>query len=596
MDASCLCYDPDKFLASDVHFSAISALSVTPDSVVVIADQGNYRLRSVTSGLPPDKADGVFEVPDAESQESYIFNKFGQHEITKDLMTGMTKYKMTYTQTTSTGKLASVTNAYGAKLTVLRDYKGRVNALQTASGLKFDLQMSRVGDLETLASDQLPIKTSFRYYGSSGLLKSKLDSHYSYHYEYDVYGRLVQSILPTGEAIGLHFNLTSQGASIEVTSNGILKEVALVQDQLVSTRPVGSDLNRRVVSVTSDKALVQRDPHGYGLTIGTIPHPVIQVTSDPVMADSFPMPGEQRTFLGTNLINTLTWKYSLASGAGSYMGISKTLKVNNEDLLTIHYDKLQRRQLLFSLNSNGKDQLLEIRYDSLSRPLVAEPAKGSGFATVTQSYDVFGNLDSWSWGDLAEKLDFDQTGRLKSRSRSNETLISYEYQEDFDVLPKSVIIDNKKSKYEMVYDDVNGGLKRVKTPMGHFYDFNLKSSVGLMRFQVRFPWITETDLAFELMYNGLGQIMRKRMPSKDHQHVTYAYGSNNNMLRKIMAGETESEFGYNLDTGLMESVVTRCGHHFDMRTRMKYHGGLIKEMKIRFSGSSSPDFDNAVFR
>ena len=68
------------------------------------------------------------------------------------------------------------------------------------------------------------------------------------------------------------------------------------------------------------------------------------------------------------------------------------------------------------------------------------------------------------------------------------------------------------------------------------------------------------------------------------------------MLRKIMAGETESEFGYNLDTGLMESVVTRCGHHFDMRTRMKYHGGLMKEMKIRFSGSSSPDFDNAVFR
>ena len=55
-------------------------------------------------GLPPEKADGVFEVPDAEAQESYIFNKFGQHVITKDLMTGTTKFKMSYTQTTSTGK------------------------------------------------------------------------------------------------------------------------------------------------------------------------------------------------------------------------------------------------------------------------------------------------------------------------------------------------------------------------------------------------------------------------------------------------------------------------------------------------------------
>ena len=42
--------------------------------------------------------------------------------------------------------------------------------------------------------------------------------------------------------------------------------------------------------------------------------------------------------------------------------------------------------------------------------------------------------------------------------------------------------------------------------------------------------------------------------------------------------------GYDHDTGLLESVVTRCGHHFDMRMRMKYHGGQMKELKIRFPG------------
>ena len=112
--------------------------------------------------MPPEKADGVFEVPDAEAQESYIFNKFGQHVITKDLMTGTTKFKMSYTQTTSTGKLASVTDAYGAKLMVLRDFKGRVNALQTAAGLKFSLETSRVGDLEALTSENPPSKSIFR--------------------------------------------------------------------------------------------------------------------------------------------------------------------------------------------------------------------------------------------------------------------------------------------------------------------------------------------------------------------------------------------------------------------------------------------------
>ena len=29
------------------------------------------------------------------------------------------------------------------------------------------------------------------------------------------------------------------------------------------------------------------------------------------------------------------------------MGIRKTLRVNNEDLLTVFYDKLQRRQVLY---------------------------------------------------------------------------------------------------------------------------------------------------------------------------------------------------------------------------------------------------------
>lgn len=78
-------------------------------------------------------------------------------------MTGTTKFKMSYTQTTSTGKLASVTDAYGAKLTVLRDFKGRVNALQTGKGLKFALEMSRVGDLESLTAENPPSKSIFRY-------------------------------------------------------------------------------------------------------------------------------------------------------------------------------------------------------------------------------------------------------------------------------------------------------------------------------------------------------------------------------------------------------------------------------------------------
>jgi len=35
----------------------------------------------------------------------------------------------------------------------------------------------------------------------------------------------------------------------------------------------------------------------------------------------------------------------------------------------------------------------------------------------------------------------------------------------------------------------------------------------------------------------------------------------------MVVGETETEFNYDESTGLLESVMTKSGHHFDMRTR-----------------------------
>ena len=146
--------------------------------------------------------------------------------------------------------------------------------------------------------------------------------------------------------------------------------------------------------------------------------------------------------MGTNLISTLSWKYTLATGSGnsgSMMGIRKTLKVNNEDLLTVFYDKLQRRQVLYGLTSSGKEELLEVRYDSQSRPLIFEAAS---FASMEQSYDRFGNLEKWNWGDLTEAYKYDQNGRLTDLTRGNITFMTYQYKEKFDMLPYIVKLGN----------------------------------------------------------------------------------------------------------------------------------------------------------
>ena len=104
----------------------------------------------------------MFEVPDPDTNEAYVFNKFGQHMLTRDIMTGNVLYKMSYNQATSNGKLSSVTDGHGRTLTVMRDYKGRVNALQTANGLKYALKMATgVGYLESFEAPD-KYKATFR--------------------------------------------------------------------------------------------------------------------------------------------------------------------------------------------------------------------------------------------------------------------------------------------------------------------------------------------------------------------------------------------------------------------------------------------------
>ena len=173
LDAACSCFEIDQYLATNAQFNSISSIAVTPDSVLYIADQGNVRIRAVSSSISVSDRNGrrggshsdsaVFEVPDPDTNEVYVFNKFGQHMLTRDIMTGNVLYKMSYNQATSNGKLSSVTDGHGRTLTIMRDYKGRVNALQTASGLKYTLKIS--SGLNYLESFESPdkYKAAFRY-------------------------------------------------------------------------------------------------------------------------------------------------------------------------------------------------------------------------------------------------------------------------------------------------------------------------------------------------------------------------------------------------------------------------------------------------
>ena len=575
LDAGCRCYDPESYLAASTRFSSISSIAVSPDGRLYVADQGNLRIRIVASYMPTREDEEVFEVPDPESQELYVFNRFGQHVLTKDLLTQALIYSMDYSQITSTGKLVSITDSDGRKLVILRDYSQQVTALQTSDGQKHAVKVNRMGYLESFSTPD-GYNAHFNYASSTGLLETKLDSqNYGYIFKYDQYGRLIESVSPTGEITFLTFNLTLHGGNIKVGES-----VLSVNDNKVTETSLSGDIIKET-SIQQDKTL-EVTVLDRTLTLVTITHPVIR-HRHPVIGDSYPMIGGLRVEAGTNLVSKVDWEYGIQTSGHDtqLLGINKKLRVNGENLLFVSYDKLQRREVLYLPD---KTELLEIKYDEYSRPITwVTPSRV--WAPVSQKYDRFGHLEVWQKGDIYEKYSYDKNGRLADVSDGKGSIISYEYKEH-DTIPFTFKTGNGAS-YLLDYDAKSGAVKSLTTPRGHIHSWNIQPDISKIKWSYISPW---SLTPYTVIFNVNGDIQSVKYPGNDQ--VSYIY-TNSGELQSIFAGATEIEFSLEPESKYIESIfINQAG--LETREKRKYHNGWLKEQRIRFGGSNP--FDNAFIK
>ena len=233
-EESCVCYDDDHVLAAKAIFSTISALAVTPDGVVHVMDQGNLRIRSVTSSLPQLTSQRLYEIFSPETQEIYVFNRFGHHFETRNIPTGRILYSFVYNVNTSNGKLSSVTDASGNRVSFLRDYSGQVTLIENSRQQKCRLVMSRMRYLEHMVTSN-GYNVTLTYHGASRLLRSSMDSIGRAHvYTYDEFGRLIKAVTPSGQLIELHFDLSIKGARVTVTRDGLSPITMLINGAKVT--------------------------------------------------------------------------------------------------------------------------------------------------------------------------------------------------------------------------------------------------------------------------------------------------------------------------------------------------------------------------
>lgn len=222
MESNCDCFNSDVNLAINSKMSSIASITITPDGNLHLCDQGNVRIRSVIPSLPSLDSNGDYEIQSPETEEVYVFNRFGQHVTTKNMATGKSIYNFSYTVNTPIGRLNFVTDSSGDKIQLLRDYSNIVKSIENSKGSKCKLDISPRSKMLQVLTLPNGHNFNFEYVGSSGLLKSRIDSlgPNSVSYEYDQYGRLIKATQPNGQPVTIKCDQNSDLTSNKMGKNG----------------------------------------------------------------------------------------------------------------------------------------------------------------------------------------------------------------------------------------------------------------------------------------------------------------------------------------------------------------------------------------
>lgn len=575
LERGCDCYEADHYLATSAKFNTISALTVTPDGTVYIADQANIRIRSVQASLPTGTSK-EYEIYSPDSQEIYVFNRFGQHIQTRNILTGESSYIFAYNVNTSNGKLGTVTDATGNRIYFLRDYTTQVQFIENTKGQKTHVKMSpRIKMLHELSTPD-NYNVTFEYHGSTGLLKSKLDTTgRSYVYNYDEFGRLTSVVTPTGKVINLNFDLSSKGASIQVLENAERDRMLLIQGTNVLEK-IGEATTH--MSIQSDGGTQSISPWDNTIAMETAPY-VLLSEIDPLLGESYPVPSKQRSEVKNELANRFEWRYYLKRSQNNnprnpVSHVARKLRINGENLLTLEYD---RDGQSIAIMADDKNELLTVTYDKSLRPTAYRPQSGE-YAGVELEYDRNGRLTVWKWGDLQETYSFD-TGRLNEIKYGDGTSLIYAFKDAFSSYPLKVTTP-RRSDYLLQYDDA-GALQSLTTPRGHIHAFSLQTSLGFFKFQYFSPIQRHP---FEILYDDDGQVLAKIHPHQSGK-VAYVYDKAGR-LETVLAGLSQTLYTYQDKNSLLKLVeVKEPG--FELRREFKYHGGLLKDEKLKFSSKGT---------
>ncbi|XP_055602719.1 teneurin-a [Uranotaenia lowii] len=585
---------PETILSSHIKFHAISAIAVSQDGVINIADQGSLRILALQHYLPQHDTNGEFQIPFTPTNEIYVFNRYGQHVATKDLSSSRTRYSFLYSKNTSFGKLSTVTDSSGNKIQFLRDYSNVVSSIENTQDHKSELKISSNGMLTRIIERKGKSELQFDYDSNSGLLLSRTGNGETFIYQYDECGRITKAILPSGETYkittvlgeknddlgvlvsdSIHSHFAQEQAIPTLYSlTGGIKNAIIARDAEVTYAKINHINNSLSVSCNDDIMLESS---------AVAAHPFLEKIM-PIEAEMLPMWSHQTVKMGDNIINSMHSKYNYVANENSRLPqqkFSREIWVNQTRALRIDYEHLQNREVFINKND---EVMLTVLYDQSGLPISYYPGgEASHFFPLNVSYDRFNRIEGWQWGPAELKYNYDMSGLLSEVTSQQDGIISYSYNE-LNLLAEISL--GSQRKFKLTYDS-NSGLRHITLPSGSKHSFSIQSSIGFIRFTYTPPGSNKPYLQH---YSYSGDLLQTIYPG-DGARIVYRYNKAN-LLSEIIHGDGRSEFTYET-TSSMPSVVVHTERDLEYRWDFNYDGTLLLEERIDFSAKTG--LSNAKF-
>ncbi|CAG5114545.1 unnamed protein product, partial [Candidula unifasciata] len=587
----CACFNPQETLAAQALFSDPTSVTVTPDGVLHLADMGNLRVFSVVSELPVLN-DRHYEVVAPETQELYVFNMYGQHRHTINIHTGQYVYNFTYNVFSSYGRLITVEDASQNKIQIKRDYQAQAKEVLSPTNEQCVLVMDNRHRLHKfLASDNS--SATFTYTVNTGLLESKQDSGgQTFLYHYDDTGRLLTIRQPTGQITTLTTDINTTGSIVRVAT-GTRHVSAMATYGSVQSVMHGSTQTK--VTYLPDGAVVVLFPSN--LTVAT------ETGSHPVMESENRMHYKRKIIVPGSSVHRLEWRFYLRRGGrvrasrvieklGQRMrvgdlgrqhvvhdslggeGRDKALMINGENLLTVEYD---RRSHTETVLDKSLHDIITVVYSSAGLPIQFIPASSHHSMNVT--YNSYGDILEWQYGDLIEQREYKDPGLIKQRTlKPGGKQFRYFYR-NHSRKPTDIFLPS--GKQYLFKHDKQGNLQSVMTPFLGHHHFNTLLTLGMRRFLYRAPGFS---LPYIEDFDAMGKLLQVIYPS-EQRRVVHRY---NDMGQRslTMFDQTLIELTYHKEV-LHLSQASLVARGYANKLTFGYLSSLVHDSSVTFPQDAS---------